>query len=370
MSAFTEQALVRRLAELNQTEQSIQTLSLWLIHHRKRAALVCETWLRQLKRETANGKLLGLMYLCNDVLQNGRLKGPEYNMEFAKTLEPAFGQLARVLDEKSIEKMRRLLDVWHDRKVIGRDLLKQLEQAMIANLPKDKLSAFNAHHAPQSSPNISVHKQQQQAAAAFKPSPPKMPKYPKELENFGISRKDDSRAKSPKIPISTTPPRIDAPLEPIDPHDVPKAEEIIESIQKLENAASADAAARTAISALPEDCANIDALEDVTTKYQAEQLSQKVDLAYAMVSSYNDRLTEEMKLRRKMQSNLSLFICYQKQKINEEEKELADWHTKLEKLAKDRKDLQAHVESLPDISHFKPEALAPLPSVGELFTTK
>lgn len=68
------------------------------------------------------------MYLCNDVLQNGRLKGPEYNMEFSKTLEPAFAHLAKALDEKSIEKMRRLLDVWHDRKVIGRDLLKQLEQ--------------------------------------------------------------------------------------------------------------------------------------------------------------------------------------------------------------------------------------------------
>jgi hypothetical protein len=35
MSGFTEAALEKKLVELNASAQSIQQLSLWLIHHRK-----------------------------------------------------------------------------------------------------------------------------------------------------------------------------------------------------------------------------------------------------------------------------------------------------------------------------------------------
>lgn len=53
MSAFTEVAFLKKLAELNSSQQSIQTLSLWLIHHRKHHASIVKTWLRELQ----NGKI-------------------------------------------------------------------------------------------------------------------------------------------------------------------------------------------------------------------------------------------------------------------------------------------------------------------------
>lgn len=52
MSAFTEVAFLKKLAELNSSQQSIQTLSLWLIHHRRHHASIVKTWLRELQ----NGK--------------------------------------------------------------------------------------------------------------------------------------------------------------------------------------------------------------------------------------------------------------------------------------------------------------------------
>lgn len=52
MSAFTEVAFLKKLAELNSSQQSIQTLSLWLIHHRKHHASIVKTWLKELQ----NGK--------------------------------------------------------------------------------------------------------------------------------------------------------------------------------------------------------------------------------------------------------------------------------------------------------------------------
>lgn len=48
MAGFTENALIRKLQELNSSQQSIQTLSLWLIHHRKHHAAVVKTWYKEL----------------------------------------------------------------------------------------------------------------------------------------------------------------------------------------------------------------------------------------------------------------------------------------------------------------------------------
>lgn len=48
MSAFTDDALVKKLRDLNTSSQSIQTLSLWLIHHRKHHEKIVKIWMREL----------------------------------------------------------------------------------------------------------------------------------------------------------------------------------------------------------------------------------------------------------------------------------------------------------------------------------
>lgn len=48
MAGFTESALSKKLEDLNASQQSIQTLSLWLIHHRKHYATIVKTWMREL----------------------------------------------------------------------------------------------------------------------------------------------------------------------------------------------------------------------------------------------------------------------------------------------------------------------------------
>ena len=47
MSGFSDAALEKKLAELNNSQQSIQTLSLWLIHHRKHHASIVKIWLKE-----------------------------------------------------------------------------------------------------------------------------------------------------------------------------------------------------------------------------------------------------------------------------------------------------------------------------------
>lgn len=48
MTSFTEGGLNKRLKDLNSSQQSIQTLSLWLIHHRKYAHTVVKIWAKEI----------------------------------------------------------------------------------------------------------------------------------------------------------------------------------------------------------------------------------------------------------------------------------------------------------------------------------
>lgn len=48
--SFTESTLVKKLLDLNNSQQSIQTLSLWLIHHRKHHANIVKTWYKELQK--------------------------------------------------------------------------------------------------------------------------------------------------------------------------------------------------------------------------------------------------------------------------------------------------------------------------------
>lgn len=50
MSAFSEAALEKKLSELSNSQQSVQTLSLWLIHHRKHSRTIVGVWLNELKK--------------------------------------------------------------------------------------------------------------------------------------------------------------------------------------------------------------------------------------------------------------------------------------------------------------------------------
>ncbi len=50
MSNFSDTNFSKKLTELNASQQSIQTLSLWLIHHRKHSSKIVDVWLKELKK--------------------------------------------------------------------------------------------------------------------------------------------------------------------------------------------------------------------------------------------------------------------------------------------------------------------------------
>lgn len=54
MAGFTEGALAKKLMDLNASQQSIQTLSLWLIHHRKHHSTIVKVWFKEMCKGNNN----------------------------------------------------------------------------------------------------------------------------------------------------------------------------------------------------------------------------------------------------------------------------------------------------------------------------
>ncbi|VDD91687.1 unnamed protein product [Enterobius vermicularis] len=94
MAGFSESAMTKRLESLTTTSQSIQTVSMWLLHHQKNHAdEIVQLWLKEVKQEVRPVRLVNLLYLANDVIQNSRKQSPGFMALFYTVLEPAFKQL-------------------------------------------------------------------------------------------------------------------------------------------------------------------------------------------------------------------------------------------------------------------------------------
>lgn len=81
------------------------------------------------------------------------------------------------------------------------------------------------------------------------------------------------------------------------------------------------------------------------------------------------RLSAELDHRKQMLKKLKAYLQHQREKAEEDERVLTQWKEKLAKLGKQRQELKAHIESLPDLSKLPSVSKLPqLPSAGELFS--
>ncbi|KAG4182400.1 hypothetical protein ERO13_A09G038000v2 [Gossypium hirsutum] len=117
-SSFNPQILVEKLAKLNNSQASIETLSHWCIFHMNKAKQVVETWDRQFHCSPREQRL-AFLYLANDILQNSRRKGSEFVGEFWKVLPDALRDVIESGDEFGRNAALRLISIWEERKVFG-----------------------------------------------------------------------------------------------------------------------------------------------------------------------------------------------------------------------------------------------------------
>ncbi|KAJ7410698.1 Regulation of nuclear pre-mRNA domain-containing protein 1A [Pitangus sulphuratus] len=241
--------------------QSVQTLSLWLIHHRKHSALIVSVWERELRKAKPNRKLT-FLYLANDVIQNSKRKGPEFTKDFAPVIVEAFKHVSSESDESCKKHLGRVLSIWEERSVYENDVLEQLRQALYGDRKVRKRT----------------------------------------YEQIKVDENNCSPRSSPTDPPQTT--------------------DLIRALQELENAASGDAAVHQRIASLPIEVQDVSLLDRITDKESGEQLSKMVDDACMLLADYNGRLAAEIDDRKQLTRMLSDFLRCQKEFLAEKEHKL------------------------------------------------
>lgn len=371
MSSFTESGLVKKLSELNPSQQSIQTLSLWLIHHRKHHSIIVKTWLKELQRVSSSKKLT-FMYLANDVIQNSKKKGPEFGKEYENVLPKAFKLIAQSgPEEKTIHSLNRILNIWGERGVYDEAKIKEYSAAL---------------NQREKSPAAA-------AAPAKKNGEEKREKRKPEVESndHGQKKKSKSSSSSAAAAVATNSSTTPAEKKPaksevtievngkvethvtLSPHqpdgDPPEPEELIKVIQELENSASSDAVVRERIANLPPEVSELSALAKLEDKEAAMRLAVKVNDAIKILNDYNARLASEMDDRKKLTTMLKDFQREQQELLAQAEQRLEEYQSKLSKIKEVQREVRNHMNNLPDLTALPDVTggLAPLPSAGDLF---
>ncbi|KAJ8016703.1 hypothetical protein DPEC_G00010070 [Dallia pectoralis] len=335
MSSFSESALEKKLSELSNSQQSVQTLSLWIIHHRKHSSLIVKVWHRELKKAKSSRKLT-FLYLANDVIQNSKKKGPEFAKDFETVLVDACSHVAREADDGCRKPMDRLLTIWQERSLYKAEFIQQLKLAI------------EDTNSPQHQPAVVSFSEEKKASKRT---------YHKIQEPEEEEDDDDYRGHMSPRDSDISGPQM--------------TEDLVKALQDLENAASGDAAVRQKIASLPQEVQDVSLLEKITDKEAADKLSKTVDEACLLLAEYNGRLAAELEDRRQLARMLTEYIGSQKEALAEREKKLEEYKQKLARVTQVRKELKSHIQSLPDLSLLPnvTGGLAPLPSAGDLFST-
>ncbi|XP_071451292.1 regulation of nuclear pre-mRNA domain-containing protein 1B [Hetaerina americana] len=374
MAGFTENALSKKLADLNSSQQSIQTLSLWLIHHRKHHAAIVRVWYRELSKAKEHRKLT-FMYLANDVIQNSKKKGPEYGKEFGNILKKVFEHMSYLdSDDKTRTGLLRLLQIWEERGVYDAKQIKEMKMAFEKNInsepPKKKSKVEKAFDEKMSNSkekpvfNVSAKNKEQGYHDIQKMSS-------KESRQHIVRERKKSET---EVEIE-----IDGRKEvhtTLSPHralpagDPPEPEELIKALLDLENSASSDAVVRERIASLPPEVSEVSLLSKLEDKGAADKLSVQVNEALQLLMDYNGRLAEEMEDRKRVSAMLRDFLQAQKDLYTQAEERLEEYTDKLQKVYLVRQELKSHIQNLPDLTQLPDVTggLAPLPSAGDLFS--
>ncbi|KIV80530.1 hypothetical protein PV11_08023 [Exophiala sideris] len=135
--SFSDEALKAKLSTLNETQDSIVSVSQWIMFHKRHADRIANYWLTRL-RDSPPAKRLNFIYLVNDIVQNARArKRSEFPDAFSPLLPEAIQTAYRSSPPEIQSKIRRVVEVWRTRSVFETPILQAIE-ARVDEIDKSK----------------------------------------------------------------------------------------------------------------------------------------------------------------------------------------------------------------------------------------
>ncbi|KAF2114030.1 RNA polymerase II-binding domain-containing protein [Lophiotrema nucula] len=130
--AFTDDAVRAKLSSLNETQDSIVTVSQWIMFHRRHADRTAQLWLQRIKESTPSKKLT-LIYLANEIVQQSKIRKKD---EFVRAYDPIIVDATTAAYKGSSSdvqnKIRRVVEVWRQRQVFRPQIQDQIEREIDA----------------------------------------------------------------------------------------------------------------------------------------------------------------------------------------------------------------------------------------------
>lgn len=124
LSSTSETNLEKKFLGVTNTQDSIQSLSLWIIHHKAHCKKIIDVWMKVLKKAKISHRLT-LFYLANDVIQNSKRKGAA---QFVECFQEVLADAAILLrDDKIKGSVERVLNIWENRSIYSPELIDELK---------------------------------------------------------------------------------------------------------------------------------------------------------------------------------------------------------------------------------------------------
>ena len=151
--SFSPSVLAKKLLSLQETQDSIVTISQWVLFHQRHSKEAASTWATYITEDPdarSSKKRLSLLYLCNDVVQQARHKRKqEFIDEFAAVLPGVLMKIYASLDPTIQPKVGRLIGVWEQRHVFSALVISDLREAVkAASSPNASASASASANTP------------------------------------------------------------------------------------------------------------------------------------------------------------------------------------------------------------------------------
>lgn len=321
MSGFSEVAMRERLSKLRPQQDSINTLSMWLMHHHRHTDEIIQIWLKEVRKETNSSQIVNLLYVANDVIQNSRKKNPEMTAKFFSVLEPAFRHAAKISGPELDKAMIKTLNVWRDRQIYNEEQLAILD-AVVKRKKSSGSNNANLHHSHVHAPHVP----ELFPSSATLPAP--APEYDSESVSTNVT-------------------------------------EVLESLRKLDYPPSADAEVRHKIASYSEMIATPQSLDTIRNSAEAKKLLAEIAEAEPLVKEYCQRLADEMLERRNLQKLFDDMIVNVRATVDLHERLLKEVRKKEERARSDLYEVRKAFDSLPDLTEVIEDA--PLPTLQNLF---
>eukprot|EP00761_Pharyngomonas_kirbyi_P013524 gb/GECH01013553.1/.p1 GENE.gb/GECH01013553.1/~~gb/GECH01013553.1/.p1 ORF type:complete len:445 (+),score=135.58 gb/GECH01013553.1/:1-1335(+) len=120
-----ENTFISKLRNMTNSQQSVQTTSLWVQFYQNKAKQLVSTWKKEILKAPSKRKITYL-YLANDIIQTSRKKTMDFVKEFSGALQAVLPDLWKSSSDKDKDRIKRILDIFEQRKVYSSSFISNL----------------------------------------------------------------------------------------------------------------------------------------------------------------------------------------------------------------------------------------------------